>query len=142
MTRHVRAELAASRRPPGRYSRLMTTTRTRENLGPALDNLNLGEALRKLRQERALSLRELSAMTGHGITAAGIGRIELGERTANWKTLRMLAGALGIEFHIDAEGVSLINGHKARRPMAKAKRQVGARRSGGRRTRSSERGRR
>jgi transcriptional regulator with XRE-family HTH domain len=92
----------------------MTTTRTRENLGPALDNLNLGEALRKLRQERALSLRELSAMTGHGITAAGISRIELGERTPNWKTLRMLAGALGIEIHIDAEGVSLINGHKDR----------------------------
>jgi transcriptional regulator with XRE-family HTH domain len=90
----------------------MTTTPTRENFGPALDNLSLGEALLKLRQERALSLRELSAMTGHGITAAGISRIELGERTPNSKTLRMLAGALGIEFHIDAEGISIINGHK------------------------------
>ena len=85
---------------------------TTQNLGPALDNQNLGEALLHLRQRRALSLRELSALTGHGITAAGISRIELGQRTPNSATLRMLAGALGVEFHIDGSGIAIVNGHK------------------------------
>ena len=54
-----------------------------------------GARLRELRQERALSLRELGEMTG--IAFDTINKLELGKRDAQPRTLRKLAEALGVE---------------------------------------------
>jgi transcriptional regulator with XRE-family HTH domain len=60
------------------------------------DNLSgesVGERLRRLRLERALSQRDLSAP---GVSYAYISRIEAGARRPSVKALRMLAGKLGV----------------------------------------------
>ena len=54
-----------------------------------------GARLRQLRQERALSLRELAEMTG--IAFDTINKLELGKRDAQPRTIRKLAEALGVE---------------------------------------------
>jgi transcriptional regulator with XRE-family HTH domain len=51
--------------------------------------------LRGLRRERALSQRELSRMTG--IAFDTISRLETGKQRAQPRTIRKLAGALGVE---------------------------------------------
>ena len=51
--------------------------------------------MRQLRQERALSLRELGKMTG--IAFDTINKLELGKRDAQPRTIRKLADALGVE---------------------------------------------
>jgi len=53
----------------------------------------VGARLRRLRIERGLSQRDLSAP---GITYAYISRIEAGARTPSMKALRMLARKLGV----------------------------------------------
>jgi len=53
-----------------------------------------GARLRRLRQERALSLRELGEMTG--VAFDTINKLELGRREAQPRTIRKLAGALGV----------------------------------------------
>jgi transcriptional regulator with XRE-family HTH domain len=54
-----------------------------------------GEALRRLRQDRALSLRELSELSGVAYDA--INKLELSKRSAQPRTIRKLAEALGVE---------------------------------------------
>ncbi len=54
-----------------------------------------GERIRQLRQERALSLRELGEMTG--VAFDTINKLELGKRQAQPRTIRKLAEALGVE---------------------------------------------
>jgi transcriptional regulator with XRE-family HTH domain len=53
------------------------------------------ERLAELREQRALTLRELSAMSG--VAADTINQIELGHRKARPSTLRKLAKALDVE---------------------------------------------
>jgi transcriptional regulator with XRE-family HTH domain len=54
-----------------------------------------GIKLRKLREQQALSLRELSDLSGVSYNA--IWRIEVGRTGAKPRTIRRLAEALGIE---------------------------------------------
>ena len=54
-----------------------------------------GEALRRLRKDRALSLRELGERSGVAFDA--INKLELGKRSAQPRTIRKLAEALGVE---------------------------------------------
>jgi transcriptional regulator with XRE-family HTH domain len=60
--------------------------------------------LRNLRERRALSLRELSDLSGVNYNA--IWRIEVGRTGAQPRTVRRLAEALGVEPHelIKAQG--------------------------------------
>jgi transcriptional regulator with XRE-family HTH domain len=51
--------------------------------------------LRELRERRALSLRELSALSG--VNYNSIWRIEAGRTGAQPRTVRKLAAALGVE---------------------------------------------
>ena len=53
--------------------------------------------LRELRERRALSLRELSALSG--VNYNSIWRIEAGRTGAKPRTVRRLAEALGVEPH-------------------------------------------
>src|SRR3989442_8201641 len=54
---------------------------------------SIGRRLKRLRQERGLSQRELSSP---GVSYAYISRIEAGARTPSVKALRMLARKLGV----------------------------------------------
>jgi ribosome-binding protein aMBF1 (putative translation factor) len=54
-----------------------------------------GERLRRLRAERALSLRALAQMSG--VSYDTINKLELGRRPAHASTIRKLANALGVE---------------------------------------------
>lgn len=54
-----------------------------------------GVKLRELRERQALSLRELSELAGVNYNA--IWRIEVGRTGAKPRTVRRLAGALGVE---------------------------------------------
>ncbi len=56
-----------------------------------------GMKLRDLRERRALSLRELSDLSGVNYNA--IWRIEVGRTGAQPRTVRRLAEALGVEPH-------------------------------------------
>jgi transcriptional regulator with XRE-family HTH domain len=56
-----------------------------------------GEKLRRFRRARALSQRDLSRITG--VAFDTISRLETGKQRAQPKTIRSLAGALGIEPH-------------------------------------------
>jgi transcriptional regulator with XRE-family HTH domain len=60
--------------------------------------------LRKLRERRALSLRELSALSG--VNYNSIWRIEVGRTGAKPRTVRRLAAALGVEPHELMKGES------------------------------------
>ena len=53
------------------------------------------QKLRELRERRALSLRELSALSG--VNYNSIWRIEAGRTGAQPRTVRKLAAALGVE---------------------------------------------
>ena len=54
-----------------------------------------GARLRELRQEQALSLRDLAEATG--VSFDTINKLELGRREAQPRTIRKLARALGVE---------------------------------------------
>ncbi len=54
-----------------------------------------GAWLRRLRQERALSLRDLTRRSG--VAYDTISKLETGKREAQPRTLRKLAEALGVE---------------------------------------------
>jgi transcriptional regulator with XRE-family HTH domain len=54
-----------------------------------------GARLRRLRTERALSQEDVERMTG--IAASTISNLERGKRSAQHRTLRRLAEALGVE---------------------------------------------
>jgi transcriptional regulator with XRE-family HTH domain len=54
-----------------------------------------GARLRRLRTERALSQEDLERMTG--IAASTISNLERGKRSAQHRTLRRLAEALGVQ---------------------------------------------
>ncbi len=54
-----------------------------------------GARLRRLRQERALSLRDLTRRSG--VAYDTISKLETGKREAQPRTLRKLAEALGVE---------------------------------------------
>ena len=54
-----------------------------------------GEQLKRLRRERAMSLRELGEKTS--IAYDTINRLELGKQQAQPRTIRKLADALGVE---------------------------------------------
>ena len=51
--------------------------------------------LKELREERALSMRELASRSG--VAHQTIYRLEHGQRNAHPRTVRHLAGALGVE---------------------------------------------
>lgn len=52
------------------------------------------ENLRKIRESRALSQKELAEMAD--LSQAAISSFELGRKTPNKRTLRILAGVLGV----------------------------------------------
>ena len=54
-----------------------------------------GDRLRELREDKMLSQTELATMAG--ITQAAISGFELGTRTAQPRTVRKVAAALGVE---------------------------------------------
>ena len=54
-----------------------------------------GARLRRLRQERALSLRDLTSKSG--VAYDTISKLETGKREAQPRTLRKLAEVLGVE---------------------------------------------
>lgn len=54
-----------------------------------------GLRLRRLREERAYSIRELASLSG--VSADAINKLELGRRGAQPRTLRRLAEALEVE---------------------------------------------
>jgi predicted transcriptional regulator len=54
-----------------------------------------GERLRRIRQERALSLRDLGDRSG--VSFDSIHKLETGRRQAQPRTVRKLAEALGVE---------------------------------------------
>ncbi len=54
-----------------------------------------GERLRRIRRERALSLRELGERSG--VSFDSIHKLETGRREAQPRTVRKLAEALGVE---------------------------------------------
>ena len=61
-----------------------------------------GVRLRQLRTERALSQEDLERMTG--IAASTISNLERGKRSAQHRTLRRLAEALGVEPRVLIKG--------------------------------------
>lgn len=66
-----------------------TEGRRRRGRGIMLRNL------RRIRERRGLSLRELEAMSG--VYRSTINELELMDRGAQGRTVRRLAGALGVE---------------------------------------------
>ena len=54
-----------------------------------------GDRLRRLRAERALTLRDLAEISG--VSYDTINKLELGRRPAHASTIRKLANALGVE---------------------------------------------
>jgi transcriptional regulator with XRE-family HTH domain len=54
-----------------------------------------GEVLRRLRRDRALSLRELGELSGVAFDA--INKLELGKRASQPRTIRKLAQALDVK---------------------------------------------
>jgi transcriptional regulator with XRE-family HTH domain len=54
-----------------------------------------GDSLRRLRAERALTLRDLAQISG--VSYDTINKLELGRRPAHASTIRKLANALGVE---------------------------------------------
>jgi transcriptional regulator with XRE-family HTH domain len=54
-----------------------------------------GDRLRRLRAERALTLRALAEISG--VSYDTINKLELGRRPAHASTIRKLADALGVE---------------------------------------------
>ena len=54
----------------------------------------VGHRIKAIRGKRAMSLRELSVVSG--ISASTICRLESGERSPSWVHLRKLASALGV----------------------------------------------
>jgi transcriptional regulator with XRE-family HTH domain len=61
------------------------------------------QRLQKLRKERALALRELGELSGVSLNT--IWRIEAGRQGAHPRTIRKLAGALGVDPSELVEGV-------------------------------------
>ncbi len=60
---------------------------------PAADPA-LAKVLRRLREERGLSQEALAYHSG--ITSGSLGRIELGQASPAWSTIRQIANALGV----------------------------------------------
>ncbi len=60
---------------------------------PAADPA-LAAVLRRLREERGLSQEVLAYRAG--ITSGSLGRIELGQSSPAWATVRQIASALGV----------------------------------------------
>jgi transcriptional regulator with XRE-family HTH domain len=75
------------------YNLLAQTQETRREERVKVDAMRL----RELRERRALSLRELSALSG--VNYNSIWRIEAGRTGAKPRTVRKLAEALGVEPH-------------------------------------------
>jgi len=71
---------------------------------PAASGESIGARLRRLRRERGLSQRQLS---GPGVTAAYISRIEAGARTPSVKALRVLAAKLAVSAEYLETGIEL-----------------------------------
>jgi tetratricopeptide (TPR) repeat protein len=69
-----------------------------------LPSETIGERLRRLRRERGLSQRDLSAP---GVSYAYISRIEAGARRPSVKALRLLAGKLGVSPDYLETGIEL-----------------------------------
>jgi transcriptional regulator with XRE-family HTH domain len=54
----------------------------------------LAAVLRRLREERSMTLEALAFKSG--VSIGSLGRIELGRSSAAWSTVRQIAAALGI----------------------------------------------
>jgi len=54
----------------------------------------LAAVLRRLREDRGLTLEELAFKSG--VSIGSLGRIELGRSSAAWSTVRQIADALGV----------------------------------------------
>ncbi|PZN04870.1 MAG: hypothetical protein DIU76_08455, partial [Bacillota bacterium] len=59
-----------------------------------MDPRSIGEKIRRLREARGWSLRQLEARSG--VSNSAISLIERGKRIPNSETLRRLAAALGV----------------------------------------------
>lgn len=73
----------------------------------APDRVRFADWLRKEREGRDLTQRELAALTGgppDGIGNSTVHRVENGERKPGLSTLRGLSVALGVEFTVDKQG--------------------------------------
>jgi transcriptional regulator with XRE-family HTH domain len=63
----------------------------------------LGAVLREMRVRKHMSLAEMARASG--VSKSAIVRIEKGDRNPGLLTLTGIAGALGIRFLLDADGV-------------------------------------
>lgn len=88
----------------------MTAVQVRENLNDGLIVRELTpDELRRLREERGLSLRRAAALAGYGLTGAALSRLELGERSPQLKTLEAITRAYGVRIVIKDDGVFIDN---------------------------------
>lgn len=84
-------------------------TKDFRNGGPAKSK-NLGEMIRRLREQSGLKQHELAAMAG--ITNAHLGQIERGERSPLLATLQKLTYALNVTLDFVVNGGSVSNNGK------------------------------
>ena len=68
---------------------------------------DLGTLLRERRIELQLSLREVSDLTGGGISASALSRLEASHRYPSLYTLEYLAEALTITITVDRTGTTI-----------------------------------
>jgi len=66
----------------------------------------LGEQLRELRRRRGLSLREV-ALAVEDLSWQALSRVERGDRQPTTRTLEALAGAFGVSFVVDRDGIRI-----------------------------------
>lgn len=83
------------------------------------NELNVGQRIRDLREQRGLSLREVAARSGLSLNA--ISRIERGDNSPTVASLHMIAGALGVsitEFFVTEAEQSIVYVRPEDRPRA------------------------
>jgi transcriptional regulator with XRE-family HTH domain len=73
----------------------------------------LAGTLRRMREERGLTLEELAFRAG--ITVSAVSRIELSRTTPGWDTVRLIANALDVSMVDLSAAVESASGHLAGR---------------------------
>jgi transcriptional regulator with XRE-family HTH domain len=81
----------------GSLSNLYTEGDMRQKSEDEVVQERLGHAIRRLREQRALSRRDLERRTG--LSYPYLSEIEAGKKSPSSKTLRVVADALGLEVH-------------------------------------------
>jgi transcriptional regulator with XRE-family HTH domain len=78
----------------------------------------LAGTLRRMREERGLTLEELAFRAG--ITVSAVSRIELSRTTPGWDTVRLIANALDVSMVDLSAAVESASGHLAHRQRKRA----------------------